>query len=100
MFPRQIPHAESSKLILGEPLLLGLYEHSRALAQGEHTESQKGWDGFFEFYGLRKKPYLFQFFAPEVEVDGVLLEGHHGLIGTSNAPRIRFSPAPLLIVEN
>jgi hypothetical protein len=100
LFPRQLPHAESSKLIFGESLLLDLYAHVRALEEGEFPDFDRTWDGFLRYFGLVRKPYLFQFFAPVVSIGQAKVTDFHGLVSEETAERLSFERCPLLIVEN
>ena len=102
-YPRQIPHGESTKLIGHEPLLLQLFRYVHPLSSGLSpglSPGSTGWDDFYHFYGLKQKQQAFQFYADQIELDGVAHNHFYGLIDPDLATRFRFGHQPALIIEN
>jgi hypothetical protein len=103
MYPRQIPHSESTKIIDYEILLLKL--HFFAVRQDTPTSADlsevRSWDVFFQAYGLKRKPYFVQFFASSVSIDDTYLaHNHYGIIDKETCGRFAFPGQKLLILEN
>ena len=93
MLPRQLPHAESTKLVGKENLLLKLFTHWR----GEPGT----WTDFFKRFRLLRRQVEFRLFAPQCRFQGHSLTNFHGLIARDWYQQFEFSDlTKTLIIEN
>ena len=95
LFPRQIPHGQSTKLIGKEALLLKLFSHF-------FSPDCLKWEDFYHYFGLQSHCPVFQFFAPFATYDEqVVLSNFDGLFYFKSAPKWTFPGLRgTLIVEN
>ena len=93
LMARQIQHANSTKLIGREPLLLRIF----SLWRGESTS----WPVFFRYFGIASRAVEFRFYAPECFYSGMKLEDLHSLLSSEWCTRYNFKClGGTLIVEN
>ncbi len=93
LLPRQVQHANSTKLIGKESLLLRLF----GIWRGETAT----WRDFFRFFELQDKPVEFRFFASRCSFKKAELTSFHGLIALDWAQDYDFSGLDgTLIIEN
>lgn len=94
LFPRQVPHGQSTKLLMEDTL-------ARRLLAYHYGRPQLTQDDVRELFGFRKKPSYFHFHANRISYDGVELSNHHAVVTESNLHRFDFSNmACVVVVEN
>lgn len=93
LLPRQVQHAESTKLIRREPLLLRLF----AIFRGEPAT----WPQFLRYFELLERPVEFRFHAPFCVYQKAKLSDFHSVVSQELVNRYDFSNlSGTLIVEN
>lgn len=94
LYPRQIPHGQSTKLLIESTLV-------RRILAFHLGRPQLSTDEVCAIFGLRQKPSYFHFHATAVIYDGVSLSDHHSIITELNKDRFDLSLLEyLLVVEN
>lgn len=93
LLPRQVQHANSTKLIGRESLLLRMF----SIWRGESAS----WRQFFRYFELLDRPVEFRFFAPTCIYQRARLTNFNGLLSEDWIADYQFtSSAGTLIVEN
>lgn len=94
LYPRQIPHGQSTKLLLENTL-------SRRLLAFHLQRPQLTEEELCSIFGLKRKPAYFHIYADHTSFDGHLLTQFHGIITEDNVNRYDFASLKrVLIVEN
>lgn len=93
LLPRQVPHAQSSKLIGREALLLRMF--------GVWRKEPATWSTFFRYFELLRRPLEFRFYSPDCDCSRATLADFHGVLTQDSKSRYDFSRNKgTLIVEN
>lgn len=101
LYPRQIPHGQSTKLIGKEPLLLSLYSFYLKEKKLPKPSTGMSWEYFYHSFGIKSKPTRFEFLTPKACYDGIELHDLHAFLTDQNISRWSFAKnIKVLIVEN
>lgn len=94
LLPRQIPHAQSTKLIGTESLLLSIFSFDTKIKDAS-------WSDFYNFFGFNDRSAEFRIFTPNCRWREVAIHEFHGIISTQIADAYDFDGLQnTLIVEN
>lgn len=94
MLPRQIPHAQSTKIIGAEALLLNIFAHAEGLKDCT-------WKDFYLHFELLSRSPEFRLYAPRCSWKNVMVIGLHGILSEDVIEDYNFSDLKnTLIIEN
>lgn len=93
LYPRQISHGKSTKLLLDIPIVKGI------LVNYYPDIADNGVD-IFDYFDLRRKPVPFHFFATKVDIRGNQITNFFGAINEINKGDFKFNCKNTIIVEN
>lgn len=94
LYPRQIPHAQSTKLLMESTL-------PRRILAFHLGRQQFSFDELCQYFNLVQKPSYFHIYASEILYDGISLSNHHTIITEANVNRFDFSLIEkVFVIEN
>lgn len=100
LYPRQISHGQSTKIIGKDSLFLKLYYFYVYEVNGAKEENIS-WKSFYNELNLKSKPLSFKFYADKIQFDGITLSSIHSILNAEDMHRWSLEDFEnILIVEN
>lgn len=101
LYPRQISHGLSSKILGKESFFLrlyGEYQKGQGVSQSEVVTS---WNDIYQELGLKNRPVPFQFYTQQIQFESKQLDNFHGILTATNFKKYNLPDFKnILIVEN